>query len=99
MDLPPGNNTGRSMAYNKFKAPAGVIPEGIGEGDTFDVVTTFRVEKDGEICPIQVGDTKMPGYEDSEEKEPTTKQFKDEASDMVNTGKEMGIPEPQAGGY
>lgn len=92
------------MAKYTFKPPAGVVPEGIGPGETFDVVTTYRVDKRGEICPVVIGEARMEGYdENSEEKaeeKPKSKQFKDEAADMVTTGKEMGIAEPQQpGGY
>lgn len=51
----------------EFKPPEGfVLPEGVGSGGEFDMVSTFRVKPDGNICLIQLGDTKMPGYSDKD---------------------------------
>ena len=33
------------------------IPEGKKAGDTFDVVCTFRVERNGSVCLTKMGDT------------------------------------------
>jgi len=50
----------------EFKAPKGVVPEDVKPGDTFDLVSTYRLKPNGEICLTQIGDTKMPGYEEDE---------------------------------
>jgi hypothetical protein len=47
----------------EFMPPKGVVPEDVTMGDTFDMVSTYRVKHNGEICLIQIGDAKMPGYE------------------------------------
>jgi len=46
----------------EFKAPKGVVPEDVKSGDTFDLVSTYRLKPNGDICLVQIGDTKMPGY-------------------------------------
>jgi hypothetical protein len=50
----------------EFKAPKGVVPDDIKPGDHFDLVSTYRLKDNGEICLIQIGDTKMPGYDEDE---------------------------------
>ena len=50
----------------EFKPPKGVVPEDVGKGDTFDLVSTYRLKDNGEICLIQIGDHKMPGYDEDE---------------------------------
>jgi hypothetical protein len=51
----------------EFQAPPNVIPEGVSTGEDFDMVGTFRVKDNGNtLCLVQLGDTKMPGYDDSE---------------------------------
>jgi len=50
----------------EFTPPKGVVPEGVSAGEEFDAVSTFRVKDGGEICLVQIGDVKMPGYGDRE---------------------------------
>jgi len=54
------------MAEVEFKPPKGVVPEDIKKGDTFDLVSTYRLKDNGQICLIQIGDAKMPGYEEDQ---------------------------------
>lgn len=49
----------------EFRPPNGSTPEGLTEGEEFDSVCTFRVKKNGDICLVMLGDTQMPGYDDS----------------------------------
>lgn len=50
----------------EFQPPPGVVPEGVGVGDEFDLVTTYRVKPGGTICAVVIGEVQMPGYnEDS----------------------------------
>lgn len=46
----------------EFQPPAGAVPEGLSVGDEFDLVCSFRVKPSGQICLIQLGEIKMPGY-------------------------------------
>ncbi len=46
----------------EFDAPPGIVPEGTKSGDEFDLVCTFRVKPDGDVCLVMMGDEKMPGY-------------------------------------
>lgn len=39
------------------------MPEGMGQGEEFDAVCTFRIKNDGTVCMVQMGDAKMPGYD------------------------------------
>lgn len=51
----------------EFQAPEGLaIPEGTGPNEDFDMVATFRVKPGGTLCLVQIGDVKLPGYDDSE---------------------------------
>jgi hypothetical protein len=86
----------------EFTPPKGVVPEDIKKGDTFDLVSTYRLKDDGEICLIQIGDTKMPGYEEGEY-ESKTKADRQSYGDVVDSmhasmaaGGEGGNP---GGGY
>ncbi len=56
----------------EFDPPKGfVLPEGVQAGEEFDLVCTFRTKQDGKICLTQLGDTKMPGYDDKKESRPS----------------------------
>lgn len=53
----------------EFEPPTGfTLPEGVGRGDDFDAVCTFRVKEDGTICLTRLGDTPMPGYGEKPER-------------------------------
>lgn len=54
----------------EFTPPDGVVPEGAEAGEEFDAVCTFRVKDSGDICLIQLGETKMPGYDSSPQYKP-----------------------------
>ncbi len=65
----------------EFTPPAGVVPEGTGSGEEFDLVCTFRVKDSGMVCLTEMGDVEMPGYsEDSEPKGQSD--YSDEAKAM-----------------
>ncbi len=73
----------------EFTAPDGVVPEGTKAGEEFDLVCTLRVKSDGQVCLVQVGDTKMPGYSDKDE--PKGKQsYADEHAAMTGAGNGNG---------
>lgn len=43
-------------------------PEGAdAPGKEFDMVCTLKVEEDGRLCIVKLGDQDMPGYDDDEE--------------------------------
>lgn len=44
------------------------VPEGIMEGDTFDVAATMKLEPSGKLCLVKIDDIPMPGYEEEAEK-------------------------------
>lgn len=73
----------------EFMAPKGVVPEDIKPGDTFDLVSTYRLKPSGDICLIQIGDTQMPGYDDAEEeyneKSKTTRQSYGNVMDSMHS--------------
>lgn len=70
----------------EFKPPAGVVPENTGADETFDMVSTYRVKPNGDICLIQIGDVKMPGYDDKEGGKPS---YGDYAQGMMDDGDKM----------
>jgi len=65
----------------KFKPPQGVVPETVQEDQHFDLVCTFRVEG-SEVCLVQMGDVKMPGYLEHDEKEGKKPKYGDYARMM-----------------
>jgi len=69
-----------------FEPPKGSVPEGTKPGDTFDLVTTYKLNDDGTVCLTQMGDMKMDADEGKPEK-PKTRQYQAEASDMVSSMK------------
>ncbi len=69
-----------------FKPPAGVVPEGTGVGDTFDLVSTFRVEQGGTVCLTVMGETKMPGYDNDKGEKRAA--YRPEAADMAASAPE-----------
>ena len=59
----------------EFVPPQGfTLPEGTQAGEDFDLVCTFRV-KDNKICLVQLGDTKMPGYDKGRESRPDYSEY------------------------
>lgn len=68
-----------------FKPPDGVVPEGTAVGDTFDLVSTYRLEAGGTVCLTVMGETKMLGY-DGGEKKPTA--YRPEAAEMAASAPE-----------
>lgn len=52
-----------------FSPPEGFQPpEGAdAPGKEFDMVVTLKVEEDGKLCIVKLGDQDMPGYDDEEE--------------------------------
>lgn len=71
----------------EFKAPENVVPQDIKAGDTFDLVSTYRLKPDGQICLIQIGDTKMPGYDEDDynEKEQDSRQSYGNVMDSMHS--------------
>lgn len=85
----------------EFEAPKGVVPEDIEAGDTFDLVSTYRLKDNGEICLIQIGDTKMPGYEKDEYEESTKGKNRQGYGDLVgsmHSAMSQGADNPGMGG-
>jgi hypothetical protein len=68
-----------------FKPPQGVVPEGTQVGDTFDLVSTFRLESNGNVCLTIMGETKMAGYDNAKERKPV---YREEAQAMTGTAPE-----------
>lgn len=81
----------------EFKPPQGVVPEDVTAGDTFDLVTTYRVKSNGEICLVQMGDVKMPGYEKDEYDSKPDEHREAYGSVMDSMHSAMGSPETGAG--
>lgn len=71
--------------------PQGVVPEGTSDGEEFDLVCTFRM-KGTNVCMTQMGDEKMPGYDDKSEKP----DYKETAKTMQA---DMGSAMQQPGAY
>jgi hypothetical protein len=46
-----------------FTPPDNSVPEGSGSGEDFDLVCTFRVCQNGEVCMTRFGDFPMEGAE------------------------------------
>ncbi len=81
----------------EFTPPAGVVPEGTKAGEEFDLVSTYRVKSDGDICLIVIGDTNMPGYSDKADKGKPS--YKDEHQAMMGNGNGEGNGDAQTGDY
>jgi hypothetical protein len=70
----------------EFKPPQGVVPEGVGIGEDFDLVCTFRVKASG-VCLVQLGEIKLPGY-DAKDKGGSKPSYRGDAEAMVNARQE-----------
>lgn len=80
----------------EFPIPEGfALPEGVGPGKEFDVVSTFRVKDNGEICLVVLGDSKMPGYDEKSSERETRPSYAEFAKSMGPIGQEA----PASGGY
>lgn len=53
----------------RFVPPNGTVPEGTQAGDEFDLVTTYRMDEDGQCCMVRMGDTQMD-YDKHEKSKP-----------------------------
>jgi hypothetical protein len=67
----------------EFRAPDGVVPEGTSEGEDFDLVTTYRMKGDGNVCLVKIGDVDMPG--EGKEKAKGSPDYSDMSQDMVQS--------------
>ena len=73
----------------EFKPPEHVIPEGTEEGEDFDMVSTYRVKPNGMVCLVQMGDVRMPGYDDKEngkEERPSYDKYRKGMTEMPMEG-------------
>ncbi len=72
----------------EFDPPPGLkTPDGVGEDEDWEMVSTFRTKADGQICIVKIGDVKMPGYDDKKSKAPpTAKDEKPDFSSMMPEG-------------
>ena len=70
----------------EFTPPQGAIPEGVKDGEDFDLVCTFRV-KGSQVCLVMIGDTKMPGYGDKE-RDKGKPSYADEHKAMMSAGEQ-----------
>lgn len=55
------------MKRVEFTPPEGLAtPEGRNDGDTFEMMATFKIKKGGRLCLVAIGEHKMPGYDSNE---------------------------------
>ena len=63
------------MESIEFKAPEGLeIPEGTNPGDTFEVMATVALGKEGELYLKEIDGMPVSGVEQKEEEVPETKE-------------------------
>lgn len=81
-----------------FTAPKEyTVPEGITEGDTFDVAATMKLESGGKLCLVKVDDIPMPGYEEEADKGRKA-QGSEEAGESADLASRYQSAMAQAGG-
>lgn len=86
------------MSKVTFSAPKEyTVPEGITEGDTFDVAATMKMESGGKLCLVKIDDIPMPGYEEEAEKGRKA-QGSDMAAEEADFGARYQSAMAQAGG-
>lgn len=71
----------------EFTPPSGSLPEGVGDGEEFDLVCTFRV-KGKQVCMTQMGDKKVSDYDD--DSKPDYSQHTQSMQQEYNPGAETG---------
>lgn len=53
------------MAKITFEIPNGLsIPEGTEEGEEVEYMASFRLEKGGKLCLLEIDGQPLPGYDD-----------------------------------
>lgn len=75
----------------EFRPPKDFVPPE-SENGVFDVVCSFRANPDGSVCLTQLGDVKMPGYEDLEDEKPNKPGYGGYASKMQGAMPEQENP-------
>lgn len=90
------NNEQEGKKRVEFTPPDGFsAPE--HEGEEFDLICTFKVKPDGQICMTKLGDTEMPGYGDKDDQK---KDDKPSYAGMANTLMSQDVgPGAAAAGY
>ncbi len=74
----------------RFRPPPNFVPpEGLQNGDTFDVVDTYQVEEGGTVCLVKMGEADMPGYGKNHKESPKP-DYGDYARSMPKPGMESG---------
>lgn len=66
------------------------MPEGIGVGEDFDAVCTFRMKGPGTICLVTLGDSPMPGYGAKDEAEKPKQDYSDVSQSLQQAGGQGG---------
>jgi hypothetical protein len=66
------------------------MPEGITEGEDFDLVCTFRMKSGGVVCMTKMGDADMPGYESKGQR--ARPESKPDYSAMADSMQQAGQP-------
>lgn len=80
----------------EFKIPPGyTVPEGTESGGEWKEMATFRLKKNGQMCLVEIGEHKMPGYEDKDSS--PMHEMQEKASSRY--GEAMGNMAPTTGGY
>lgn len=74
----------------EFTPPKNSLPEGVKEGQEFDLVLTMRLEKGGKVCVTKFGDMEMDYDKDGEDKSYVRPGMDDEIKAMQSAMKESG---------
>ena len=86
----------------EFKPPEGFVAPEASETGEWDVVCTFRSKPDGTICLVQLGETKMPGYDGGKEarmeSKPNYSKYTQGMQGMMGAGGGMASAAPMGGG-
>lgn len=73
----------------EFQPPKdAALPDGVQPNEDFDVVCSFRIGANSQICMTKFGDADMPGYDKSDTKEYKKDDkpgYNDMASGMMTT--------------
>lgn len=90
-EAPKEEQKGGSKAV--FQPPPNFTPpEGAdAPGKEFDMVVTLKIEEDGKLCIVKLGDQDMPGYDDEEDGskgKPSYKKYAQGLMSQMNQEKE-----------
>jgi hypothetical protein len=69
-------------------------PEGVKAGETFNEAAVFKMEENGKLCLVQIGESEL--YDDKDKEQKESGEFMNRYNEAMMQPQTMGAPQPTA---